>query len=76
MSEQVQAVFDDLPDKLVQNAWTKTGHARFDWCTEDNVVKDKIGDNNFVADDNEEDLVLQMTWPISTDKSNGQECSV
>jgi hypothetical protein len=66
VSEWVCGAFDNFPDGLVRNAWTKTGYA---WFEKDHVeVEDEDED---LADDDDDDLVLRMDW--SVDASEGTD---
>lgn len=59
VSEWVCGAFNNFPDGLVRNAWTKTGYA---WFDKDHVeVEDEDED---LADDDDDDLVLRMDWSV------------
>lgn len=57
VSEWVVNAFEDFPEHLIKNAWTKTGYAWFD--REHVEVEDEDED---LADDDDDDLVLRMDW--------------
>jgi hypothetical protein len=66
VSEWVCGAFDNFPDGLVRNAWTKTGYA---WFEKDHVeVEDEDED---LADDYDDDLVLRMDWSVDASDDSG-----
>lgn len=70
VSEWVLQAFDDFPERLIRNAWTKTGYAWFDRRLADIVEEEDIGDDDYAADDDDDDLVLRMSWSLSDDASS------
>jgi hypothetical protein len=61
--------FDDFPEELIKNAWTKNGYA---WFDREHFKMDNEDED--LADDDDDDLVLRMDWSAScnnTDASDG-----
>ncbi len=63
--EWVCGAFDNFPDGLVKNAWTKTGYA---WFDKEHVKVEDAEDD--LADNDDDDLVLNMDWSDDKNTSN------
>lgn len=64
VAEWVVNAFDGFPEHLIKNAWTKTGYVWFD--RKHIEFEDEDED---LADDDDEDLVLRMDWSMDWSSS-------
>ena len=69
--------FSNFQECLIRRRWTRDGFAQMDKMPEDGEEdKEVVGDDDFVADDEEYNLVLNMLWLSTTwsaSESSGDE---